>query len=194
MSTDNTKSEAPRRGRPPRAEVVAGERRRRRGGTLNRMGQYKLDIIDPALLDLDNVVYRWINDTPGRLRMATKMDDYEPVPASELGSGFSIETTDSEGGEHVRNYAGLEGGQPIYAHLCKKPREFWEEDNEEVVARREAMMAGRVYRAEASESGDFEGQGGRDLDESAGAYIPKGVSVKIGGAAARKRGPIANFR
>lgn len=188
MSTEEV-AEAPRRGRPPRAAVVAGERRRRNSSSLNRMAQYKLDFIPEDMLDKDNFVYRWINDTPGRLRMATKMDDYEKVSASELGAGFAMDATDSEGGDTVRMYAGLEGGQPVYTYLCKKPREFWLDDNEEIVERREAMMDGRVYGGEGGESDDA---GHADLDASV-SYVPKGV--KMGGSTQRNRGPVrSSFR
>lgn len=170
------------RSRPHRADKVAGERRRRNSSSLNRMAQYKLDFIPESLLDKANYVYRWINDTPGRLRMATKMDDYEKVSASELGPGFAMDATDSEGGDTVRMYAGIEGGSPVYTYLCKKPRDFWEDDNEEIVERREAMMDGRIFHAEGGES-----EGGRtDLSEDV-AYVPKGV--KMGGSTQRNRGP-----
>lgn len=176
------------RTRPARADKVAGERRRRNASSLNRMAQYKLDFIPEDLLDKDNFVYRWINDTPGRLRMATKMDDYEQVSASELGPGFAIDNTDSEGGDTIRMYTGVEAGQPVYAYLCKKPRDYWESDNEEIVARREAMMEGRVFHGEGGES-----EGGRtDLSEGV-SYVPAGV--QMGGSAQRKRGPVArNFK
>ena len=74
------------------------------------------------------------------------------------------------------------GGKPIYTHLCRKRRAFWEEDNEEIVRRREAMMEGRVYHAEDTEE--------RDLKKSV-SYVPEGV--KMGGAAERRRGPV-NFK
>lgn len=155
------------------------------------MAQYKLDFIDESLLDKENYVYRWINDVPGRLRMATKMDDYDVVSAGELGPGFSIENTDSEGGDTIRMYTGLEGGQPVHAILCKKPREFWEADNEEVVSKRDAMMQGRVYRGEADGAPSGENvPSGSDLDDSV-AYVPAGV--KMGGSAQRKRAP-TSFR
>lgn len=152
------------------------------------MAASNLDFIPPEVLDLPNFIYRWIKDTPGRLRMATKMDDYEKVQAGELGPGFAMDATDSEGGDTVRMYMGVEGGQPIYGYLCKKPRDFWEEDNEEIVERREDMMKGRVYAGEATD------EDGRDLGPDDNAYVPDGV--KLGGSTLkRKRGPIArNFR
>src|SRR5437899_1443339 len=127
--------ERPRRGRPPRAEEVASHRRRRKAGTLDRMAQFKLDFIDPEALDLENFIYYWINDEAGALRRATRQDDYDHVTASELSArgGFDAFDTDSESDERVRMIVGTNGSQPVYAYLCKKPRAFWEEDNEAMV-------------------------------------------------------------
>lgn len=175
--------EAPRRGRKPRADMVAGERRRRKAGSLNRMVQMKLDCIDPGSLDLENYVYRWVNDEPGKLRQATRNDDYDFVPASELGENFDAESTDSESSERVRMVCGSDKqGNATYTYLCKKPRTFWEHDNEEMVQAREAMMAGRVYRGEATEDDE---RSGADEDNF---YVPEGN--QIGHAAERRRGPI----
>lgn len=172
--------EAPRRGRKPRAEMVSAERRRRKAGSLNRMAQMKLDCIDPASLDLDNYVYRWVNDEPGKLRQATKGDDYDFVGTEELGENFDPEQTDSESFERVRMVCGTtKDGAALYTYLCKKPRSFWETDNEEMVQAREAMMAGRVYRGEATQEEESLG------DEF---YVPEGN--QIGHAGERRRGPI----
>ncbi len=175
--------ETPRRGRPPRAEVVASQRRRRKVGTLNRMAQLKLDCIEPESLDLENYVYRWVNDESSKLRGATKMDDYDFVSTHELGEGFDAENTDSESTERVRMLVGeSKGGKPIYSYLCKKPRAFWEADNSEQVTAREDMMAGRVYRGEATE----EDERPQEADDK--FYVPEGNT--IGHAAQRRRGPI----
>lgn len=184
-ATREAATDAPRRGRPPRAAVNAEHRRRRQPGTLNRMTQYKLDCIPAEMLDLENYVYRWIDDRPGRLRMATQQDDYDFVATDELGSGFNAEATESESTDRIRMISGTTAsGAPTYTYLCKKPRAFWEEDNEEVVHKREDMMAGRVYRGEASETDDLR----EDI-----SYVPAGV--QMGGAAERKRGPIPrNFK
>lgn len=175
--------EAPRRGRPPRAEVVATQRRRRQSGSLNRLAQMKLDCIDPAALDLENYVYRWVNEENGRLRQATKADDYDFVSTHELGDSFDAENTDSESSERVRMLVGSDkGGNAIHSFLCRKPRTFWEADNEEAVRNREDMMAGRVYRGEAEED---ERRKPGDEDKF---YVPPGTS--IGHAAERRRGPV----
>jgi len=184
--------EAPRRGRPPRAQAVAGQRRRRNAGSLNRMMQYRLDCIPLECLDKENYVYRWIDDRPGRLRMATKMDDYDFVTTGDLGDGFNPEATDSESTERVRMFAEADrAGNPTYTYLCRKPKDFWQEDNEDIVQRREAMMEGRVYHGAADGAPSGEGApAGSDLDEGV-SYVPAGV--KMGGSALRRRAP-TNFK
>jgi hypothetical protein len=155
------------------------------------MAQMRLDSIPEVALDLKNFVYRWIDDKPGRLRNATKVDDYDFVTVAELGAEFNPENTDGESSEHITMFAEeSKGGKPIYTHLCRKPREFWEEDNEEMVMRREAMMEGRVYQGEEdAPTGDGIPRGS-DLSRSV-SYVPSGV--KMGGAAARRRGPVNNL-
>jgi len=175
--------EAPARGRVPRADAVAAQRRRRKAGTIDRFVQMKLDCIDPEALDLDNYVYRWINDEPGKIRAATKSDDYDFVSTVELGASFDAETTDSESSERVRMVCGTnKDGSAQYTYLLRKPKTFWESDNEEMVANREAMMTGRVYRGEATEDRELENA---DADKF---YVPAGTA--IGGAAQRRRGAI----
>lgn len=150
------------------------------------MAQYKLDCIEPEDLDLANYVYRWTNDENSRIRQLTKADDYDFVNAGELGDGFDRENTDSESAERVRMVVGSQkNGNPLYAYLLKKRRDFWEEDNETMVRLREDMMAGRVYRAEVTEP--------EEGSLAAHAYVPAGN--QIGSAAHRRRGPIPkNFK
>lgn len=168
------------RERQPRDEVHTQQRRRRQDGSLNRMVQFKLDCIPPEALDLENYVYRWVNDESGKIRMATRHDDYDKVLISEL-KGFDPESFDSEGGETVRMLAGSDRyGNPIYTYLLKKRRSFWEADNEQVVRNREDMMAGRVYRGAV---GEFENE---RIDDN---FYATG-DTSIGGAAERRKGPI----
>lgn len=172
-----------REGRAARADAVGEQRRRRKGGTLNRMAQLKLDCIEPEDLDLAHYVYRWVNDEGPRMRQLTRQDDYDHVNLTELGDGFDPEATDSEGtAGHIRMLVGTQkSGAPLYAYLLKKRRDWWTDDNEEMVRSREDMMAGRVYGGEADE--DESRPGGDDK-----FYVPGGV--KLGGSAQRRRGPI----
>lgn len=173
----------PTRGRQPRAEAVAGERRRRRNGSLNVMAQFKLDIFGPEDLDLENFVYLWANDEGANIRSLTQQDDYEFVTSSDIRN-FNPNMVDSaESDERIRILAGnKKNGDPLYVYYLKKPRSFWEEDQEAIVRRREDMMAGRVYRAEATEDSE-QRPGGAD-----NFYATRDST--IGHAAQRRRGPV----
>lgn len=98
-------------GRPPRQLEVATERRRRKDSTLDRTAHLKLAISDEVRKNNPNKTFRWVNDTPGRMHALTVNDDWDkvdgvdPIPVGQDQSG-----------------------QPIYARLCAKPLEFWEED------------------------------------------------------------------
>lgn len=156
-------------------------RRRRTAGSLNRMSQFKLDIFEPDQLQLDKYVYRWVRDEPGRIRGATQSDDYDFVPACDI-KNFNAEATDSESVERIRQLAGRDkDDNPVYDYLLRKPREYWEADQNEMVAFREAQMAGRVYNAESTEDNDTE------LDEN--FYVPP--EAQLGHTGERKRGPIS---
>lgn len=97
--------------RQARQAEVAQQRRRRQPGTLDRMDQLKLSVPDQAKEAYPNSTFRWVNDTPGRMHNLTVKDDWDVVKDVEpLAVG-----TD-------------QAGQPIYARLCAKPLEFWEED------------------------------------------------------------------
>ncbi len=151
------------------------------------MAQMQMDCIPADCLDLENYVYRWVNDERGKLRLATKLDDYDFVEVSELGDGFDRESFDGESEERCRMTVGTnKQGNPTYAYLVKKPREFFEADQNEIVDRREAMMEGRVYRGETTES-EEERPGGEDK-----YYVPKGAV--LGHAGERRRGAISSSR
>lgn len=171
--------EAPSRGRKPRADVSFANRRRRSNGSLNRLAQMRLDFLDPETLDLENYVYRWVNDESGRLRMLTRQDDYDFVTSDDLGDGYDADAFDQESDGRLRVMVGeRKGGGPLYAYLCRKPKAFWEADYAEAIQNREDMMRGRVFAAELAEDGE-------GLDN---AYVPKGNT--IGHAGERRRGPI----
>lgn len=180
-TTDVPARARPARGEHTRAELQGEHRRRRRAGSLNRMVQFRLQIFEDGELDHDNFVYYWFNDEGNNLRRMTQLDDYEFVSVHELGASFNPESTDSESAERVRMLVGAKpDGAPLYAYLCKKPRAFWEADQEEMVRAREDMMAGRVYRAEGGWE-DEERPGGNDK-----FYASQGN--QIGHAGERRRG------
>ncbi len=178
---DTAEQDAPRRGRPPRAEAAAPHRRRRQAGSLNRMVQFKLDIFTPEQLDLGNYVYYWANDESTNIRQMTVLDDYEFVRTDEIAGGFDVAATDSESTDRIRILVGSQkSGAPLYAYFLKKPRDFWEADNEQIVRNREDMMAGRVHRAEFDPD---------EVKGDAGNYYATPGNT-IGGSTQRRRGPV----
>lgn len=95
----------------PRKDEVAQERRRRQDGTLDRNQQMKLDIPESARAKYPDHQFRWVNDTGTRIHDLTVRDDYDKVEGVEPRP---VGTDDQ--------------GKPIYAHLCAKRREFFDED------------------------------------------------------------------
>lgn len=183
------------RSRQPRAETVATERRRRRGGTLNRMHQFKLDVFSPDQLDPDRV-YRWIADDGSRLRGAYN-DDYDYVGASEIKNFDAATETDSEGGERVRMLTGKDKwGNPEYSYLMAKPRQFWEDDNRAAQDYRDDVLEGRVYRGEGEAAAQVVTDGklssvapeqGADTSQT---YVPAEARLEHG-LSGRRRGPVS---
>lgn len=181
MSIEETQEDRPRRGRPPRQEAETGHRRRRKG-VLDVMGQSRLNPFDDGMLDHESYVYRWVNDEAGRLRSLTIRDDYDHVRASDL-DGFDASQTDSESDGPIRLIVGESGGKPLYAYLCRKPRDLWEDDRMEMSDFYESIMEGRIYEGAATES-DEQRPGGNDK-----FYAPK--TNQIGSVSGtRRRGPV----
>lgn len=183
------------RSRVPRDVANRTERRRRKPGSLNRMAQMKLDIFTADQQDPD-YIYRWVTDETNRLRIVTRLDDYDYVNASEF-DGFNAEDeTDSEGGERLRMIVGeKKNGQPIYSYLLKKRRDFWEEDNRLGQEFRDDQLAGRVHKADLGdisaktlgEDGAIVSSGPEKVDPER-FYVPDAatVGVHLGG----RRGPV----
>lgn len=143
-------------GRPPRSEEVKVERRRRQGIGAER--NLKLHV--PESEKDPNFVYRWVNNTPGRVKQLTQMDDYEIVSSEGIDRGTS------EGTVVKRTVDRGEGDEAV---LLRKPRHFYEADKAEeqklIDARDEALRAGSAPSSEGlsgSEAYVPGGQRGRD--------------------------------
>lgn len=140
--------------RQNRTEEVAQERRRRTAGTLDRMAQMKLAIPDSVRDENADYTLRWVNDTGNRMHFMTveddwsKIDNVKPVP---VGTN--------------------EEGKPVYAHLCRKPKAFWEQDNAERVAATVEREKG-ILRAVTTDPQDT-----RTADVS---YVPAGNQITQG--------------
>lgn len=180
MIADEDIQDRPTRGRPSRQEAEAPVRRRR-SGILDVMQHSRLNFFGPGMLDQENYVYRWINDEQGRLSYLTRNDDYDFVSAEDLGPDYDPSQTDSENGERVRMIVGETKSGPLYAYLCRKPRSFWDADNDERSEFHEARLEGRVYHGETTEDQE-DRPGGSDK-----YYVPKGNHLSRG---PRRRGPV----
>lgn len=191
MSEEYT--EAPRRGRPPRAEAETVERRRRAPGSLNRMQASNLGIPDECL-DKENWHYHWINDQMNAVGNLSTYDDYDVVTMEELE-----ENAKRNRAELRLNRDGLTSGSgstisvpvdPVRgtkAVLMKKRLSFYEADYHEVVEARQALMEQVVLEGDL-EALDTDGKGlGNDV-----GYVPKGNT--LGDAGMRRKGPIPQRR
>lgn len=107
--------------RPPRAEAVAEERRRRRSDmavdpALERFG------VTADILDHDQYVYRAGIDKGMRLHNLTVRDDYDFVNLSgEKAAGATEKGV-------VRYVAEVVDGRPVYAYLLRKLKRYADED------------------------------------------------------------------
>lgn len=107
-----------------RAAKVQQERRRKRGDTV--VTGLKLHV-DKEAKDPD-YVYRWVNDTPGRVQQFYNNDwDKVEMDGNTDGAG-SIPT------KHV----GTDSGRPIEAVLMRKRKDWFEADQKE---KRQALDA-----------------------------------------------------
>ncbi|MEM8615313.1 MAG: hypothetical protein AAGF20_00105 [Pseudomonadota bacterium] len=114
---ESSVADKPKRARRPRKEAVK-RARRRRGENDQTMGM-KLEVTfekDPAY------EYRWINEGVDGQRLfdKTKRDDWDVVskdgePSDNVGSA-------------VRRAVGGTNSDPIYAYLCRKPKDLFDED------------------------------------------------------------------
>lgn len=142
------------RDRPTRDTEIKQERRRRAPGTLDRNAHLKLAIPDEIRSRNEDQQLRWINDTGNRLHYLTTQDDYSKVDGvAPVPVGTS------------------EDGKPIYAHLCKKPMEFWREDQAEKSAATREQEKGLAAAARTSADDN------RPDDVS---YVPTGNSIRTG--------------
>lgn len=135
MNADHTDSELPRRpGRPKRDEVMATERRRRKGAAT-----HKLAIPEAIQKKHPGMEFRWGRDLGARMQQLTQSDDWDKVPDVEPIHGGTGDA-----------------GQGFKMHLLMKPREFMEADRQEkldVLREREVQALSRPDAKTATEAG-----------------------------------------
>lgn len=137
-----------------RQEEVVQERRRRTSGTLDRTSQLKLVVPDTVREKFPNDEFRFINDTGNRMHDKTVNDDWTKVD-EQLSPKIPV-------GTDAFN-------QPIYAHLCRKPRAYVQADSQ-------AMIDATVEQ----EKGIMRGQQQPSETPLENAYVPGGNSISTG--------------
>jgi hypothetical protein len=122
--------ETRRPGRPKREEVTQTERRRRKGGTINRLAIP--EAVTKAHPDME---FRWARDDGNRMEQLTKADDWDKVP----------------GVDPIHGGRG-EAGTAMKMHLLMKPKSFMDEDRREKEARNKAIVQERLLHPEAKQA------------------------------------------
>lgn len=116
-----------RQGRPKREEQTQAERRRRKGGTTD-----KLAIPQSVKNKHPDMEFRWGRDDGGRMQQLTINDDWDKVP----------------GVEPIHGGRG-ENNQAMKMHLLMKPKTFMAEDRKEKEAKLKALEQEQLARPDA---------------------------------------------
>lgn len=120
----------PRPGRPTRGEVTQTERRRRKGGTIDKLA------IPQSVKDAHpDMEFRWARDDGGRIQQLTISDDWDKVPGVDPIHGGKSEA-----------------GTAMKLHLLMKPKSFMDQDRAEKLARNEATVKQQLARPEAPQA------------------------------------------
>lgn len=122
--------ETRRPGRPKREEATQTERRRRKGGTTDRL-------MIPASVKKQHpdMEFRWARDDGGRMQQLTINDDWDKVP----------------GVDPIHGGKG-EAGTAMKMHLLMKPKAFMEEDRREKESRNRAIVQDRLSHPDAKQA------------------------------------------
>ena len=115
-----------KKGRAPRKEESKKRRRRREG--IGIEGSLRLHVPEEA--KDPNFHYHWLTDKPGRIQAKTVNDDYDIVTEQELQARLDKKdyTAGDKDTQAMRAVGYGENGQWMNAYLCKKPKEFYDED------------------------------------------------------------------
>ena len=158
-----TQSEVTKRpvGRP-RTRPVEEKKKRRRRGDLTIGRNQKLSL-DTSKLD-SSYVYRWVNDTPGRVQSLTQQDDWDVVTSEE------IDERDKGSGTGVERIVSATDG--MRAVLVRKPKEYYDEDKG-----KEQDSIREMERA--MERGSAKDSSGSAAPSVENVYTPAGGGISI---------------
>ena len=138
------------------------QRRRRRSDTT--IGRHLRLALDTSKLD-QNFVYRWVNDTPGRVQMLTQQDDWDVVKAADIGDHES----QGQGSNAERVVSQTDGMRAV---LLRKPREYYEEDKAKEMAAIDEME-------DSMRRGSAKDATGQPTQPVENAYTPAGGGIAI---------------
>lgn len=157
-----------------RAEEVATSRRRRQdfGGLPNMKLAVHEGAKDP------NYEYRIINDKPGRIHQKTVMDDWDIVKTTEMNGHVDYAKQAGEGTPMAFMAGSMEGGAPMKAYLCRKPKQFYEEDK----GKEQAVIDAKE---ESIKRGIVKGPEGQGLPQEV-SYVPGGKDGMSGSNTIRR--------
>jgi len=102
-----------------RQTAVRTERRNRDAGTLDRLQRNKLALPAEFRGDTDHT-YRWVNDVDNRIHDLTVDGEWDVCT-----------TANPETSEEVKLFKPVgtkDTGEPLYAYLCRQPKQFYDED------------------------------------------------------------------
>lgn len=163
MSSETAAAEAAPKA--TRADEVRRARRHERGET-TVLG-YKLGVNEKEL-DRKNYVYRFVNDTPGRIDAFTKGGEWDIVDDRSK----TIKSDATGEGTGVSVVAGVgTGGAPMRTVLLRKPKWIHDEDRAAKMAEQDKLMES-IARGKPQTDGKAS-----DLDGT--SYVPAG-GINIG--------------
>ena len=140
----------------PRKDAEKKERRRRSGMGLDRSRK----LFVPESMKDPRYEYRWINDIHGRIQAKTIEDDWD-ICKETLRDG-TVQ-------DYRRHADATRAGVPVYAYLCRKPKELYDEDKAEeqklIDAQEETMRRGPLPSPQGAGT------------ESNTTYVPGGRNV-----------------
>ena len=149
---------------PVRSRQKEEKPRRRRRNDVGGLSDTNLGV--PEHAKDPNYEYRWINDTGSRrLHNKTVHDDWDVVTYDQTGQEMAPQ--DVGGGTQIARVAGThEGGGPMRTYLCRKPKEFYEEDKAAEQARIDELEA-TIKKGPTEDANAL---------ESSHAYLPMGAN------------------
>ena len=161
----------------PRAEAVTVERKSRRGGALDVGSQLKMGLppswYEPGgVIDSKEWVSRWVNDDGNNVWMLQHRDDYDfvPLPEGQSAADLGLVVDSRSDSTRISMPVGRrEGGGELRAYLMRKPLDFWNQHQAEILEITKRQELGRLSGADVSADGGIDAQH---------AYAPAGNSLR----------------